>query len=196
MNSTDPDAPQPLIGRDDPDPGFWALSAYENPWSRGRRNSHNNDTTLFQLRQNNLSREPGLRESRATYDGPRFYRAVGSKTENVEALLAQSTGPKVPPGEECDSCNWKLGPFVSCVIVPGVLTECANCHWSQQGHRCSFISNRPETRFNRPQRNLAQELEELRVAREEAMAKVYRLDREIEQIERILQGSESGSRVN
>lgn len=191
------DPPQPIIGSDGAEPGFWAHAAYENPWSRGRRNSFLNGSTLYQLRQNVLHREPGLRESRANFDGRRFYRAVGNKTENLEALLAQSTGPQVTPGEECDSCQKKRGPFVSCVIAPGIFNECANCHWSQQGRRCSFNSQPPDSIVlghrsasaeidtactTELGRDLDTELRETRLALDEAMSLVHRLNRRFEEI--------------
>lgn len=50
MDRTDPDAAQPLIRRDNTKSGYWAEAALDNPWSRGRRNSYNNKTTLFELR--------------------------------------------------------------------------------------------------------------------------------------------------
>ena len=131
MDRTDPDASQPLMGRDNTQPGYWAEAALDNPWSRGRRNSYNNKATLHELRQGHLLREPGLRESRAHFDGPRFYRVVASKTEIVEAPLSQATSPKVAPEQQCDACKLEKGPFVSCVIAPGSFRECANCHWSQ-----------------------------------------------------------------
>lgn len=131
MNRTDPNAPQPLIGRDDSEPGYWAIAALDNPWSRERRNAHNNDTTLHALRQGYLLRESGLRESRDHFDCQRFYRAIGSRTENVEALMAQAIGHKMVPERQCDSCKQGQGPFASCIIVPGIFDECANCYWSQ-----------------------------------------------------------------
>lgn len=190
-------APRPLIGRDGAEPGFWAHAAYENPWPRGSRNSHLGGSTLYKLRQNHLYREPALRESKDKFDGPRFFKAVGDKTVNLEALLAQATGPQPTPGQECISCQRGKGPFVSCVVVPGIFSECANCHWSQQSHRCSFNTYPPESFIPRQQTapgetgttsateiegDLDRELRETRVARVEAMALVERLNRRIDEL--------------
>ncbi|KAI2701468.1 hypothetical protein DTO012A7_1031 [Penicillium roqueforti] len=136
-------APRPLLGKDGAEPGFWAHAAYENPWPRGSRNSHMSGSVLYQLHQNRLYREPALRPSKAKYNGTRFLKAVGDKTVNVQALLAQATGPQLKPGAECLPCQKHRGPFVSCVVVPGIFSECANCHWSQQSDRCSFNTSPP-----------------------------------------------------
>lgn len=177
------DAPRPLLGRDGDEPGFWANTANEAPWTRGSRNSLTSGTTLHELRQARLYREPGLRISRAHFDGPRFFKTIGNKIANVEALLAQATGSEVVATEECNHCQLGHGPFVSCVVVPGIFRECANCHWSQQEHRCSFLTHQPAALVPRRQ-SLESELRELQDARDEALAHIRRLDARIEEIRR------------
>lgn len=42
----------------------------------------------------------------------------------------------------CKNCQLQEGPFVSCITVPSlgdIMTECANCHYSGHGQRCSFV---------------------------------------------------------
>lgn len=190
-------APQPLLGRDGPEPDFWAVAAHDNPWPRGRRNSHIPSSTLYQLHQKSLYREPALRNSRRAFNGPRFFNVVGAKTVNLEALLAQATGPQVTPGQEWVPCRQGRGPFVSCVVVPGIFSQCANCHWSQQGHRCSFNANPPASFIPRRQtapaesgttsatkleEELDRELRETITARDEAMARVEQLNRRIDEL--------------
>ncbi|KAJ5489003.1 hypothetical protein N7539_003893 [Penicillium diatomitis] len=96
MNSTyyDPaNTPRSLSKRDgeetadEEEPDFWAHAAPANPWMRGHRTRQNNLTTLDALRENELYREPVLR-ARSSYDGLAFYRVLGWRSENVEALLA------------------------------------------------------------------------------------------------------------
>ncbi|OOQ89937.1 hypothetical protein PEBR_08325 [Penicillium brasilianum] len=186
-------APQPLLGRDGPEPDFWAVTAHDNPWPR----RHIPSSTLYQIRQKSLYREPALRNSRRAFNGPRFFNAVGAKTENLEALLAQAPGPQVTPGQECVPCKQGRGPFVSCVVTLGIFSECANCHWSQQARRCSFNTDPPASFVPRGQtapaepgttsatkleEDLDRELRETRAVRDEAMALVEQLDRRIDEL--------------
>lgn len=191
MNLThhDPaDAPRPLSRRDgegpadEEEPGFWAQAALANPWMRGHRNSQNASTRLYALRENGLYREPVLRASRSSYDGPAFHRLVGWRSENVEALLAQATGAQVVPDQACNHCQRGQGLFTSCVVVPGRLLECANCHWAGQGHRCSFRDQAPTEYVPLRQGDVERRLRELRETRENLMAQLLQVDQEISQL--------------
>ncbi|GLI78714.1 hypothetical protein PoHVEF18_007035 [Penicillium ochrochloron] len=179
-------APQPLIGSDGAESGIRAHAAHENPWRRGRRNSHLNEPALYQL-----------------HKSP-FLRAVQSNTVNKEAFLAHATGSQPVPGQECVPCQQGQGPFDSCVVVPGIFSDCANCHWSQQSHRCSFNTHPPDffvpkqqaaqaattsTSASEVERDIDQELHGTRLARDEAIARrdaaaalVERLDRRIDEL--------------
>ncbi|KAJ5770925.1 uncharacterized protein N7511_002976 [Penicillium nucicola] len=135
--------PTPVVGEDQSQPGHWAQSALHNPWTRGRRVREQPDTLLHELQSRLLCREPGIRIPR---QGDEFYYTVGTKTTNIEALLVQSTGYKMPVEEECDACQRSQGPFTSCVIATGLqhLLSCANCHWGKRKH-CSFVTRPPIT---------------------------------------------------
>ncbi|KAJ5933843.1 hypothetical protein N7454_006172 [Penicillium verhagenii] len=187
MDPDHSDAPPPLTGgdkegpaADEEQPGYWAEAALENPWRRGRRNIQNMTSRRHALRRNGLYREPVLRVSRS-YDGPGFYRLVGWRNENVEALLAQATGAQVVPEKACDHCQRSQGLFASCVIIPGRLLDCANCHWAGQGHRCSFRVRAPTEYVPLKQSDVERRLQELRETREDLMAQLLRVDQEIAQ---------------
>jgi hypothetical protein len=73
-------------------------------------------------------REPETRPGRETH----LYRDA-----NIEAVLAQSTGQINDP--ECAHCAQGSGVWASCVSVPGSsLGSCANCHYNNEGNRCSL----------------------------------------------------------
>lgn len=146
-------------------------------------------TRLYALRENGLYREPVLRASRSSYDGPAFYRLVGWRNENVEALLSQATGPQVVPEQACNHCQRGHGLFASCVIVPGRLFDCANCHWAGQGHRCSFRDRAPTKYVPLRQSDVERRLQGLRETREDLMAQLLRVDQEIAQLSCELPGS-------
>lgn len=136
-------------------------------------------TRLYALRENGLYREPVLRPSRSSYDGPAFYRLVGWRNENVEALLAQATGTQVLPEQACNHCQRGQGLFASCVIVPGRLLDCANFHWAGQGHICSFRDRAPTEYVPLRQSDVERRLQGLRETREDIMAQLLRVDQEI-----------------
>ncbi|KAJ5521419.1 hypothetical protein N7527_005534 [Penicillium freii] len=52
--------PAPVVGEDEDQPGFWAHSALNNPWPRGRRVRERPETLLHALKTAPLRREPGL----------------------------------------------------------------------------------------------------------------------------------------
>ncbi|KAJ5917249.1 hypothetical protein N7466_010803 [Penicillium verhagenii] len=139
--------PPPVIGNDT-QPGYWAWVSVNGDWfTRGIRPiGRRPGSKIHTLRQLPLRREPGLRIEGRPLTGPQFFTKVNKRLENVESLVAQSVGIEVLPGQECDSCKRKMGPFTSCVIVPSLGTmfpSCANCHWSSKGRRCSFIAASP-----------------------------------------------------
>lgn len=50
----------------------------------------------------------------------------------------QSTGDRLELHVSCDHCKREQGIFSSCVVAPGLILECRNCHWGGQGMRCSL----------------------------------------------------------
>ncbi|CAI7647860.1 unnamed protein product [Penicillium palitans] len=137
--------PAPVVGEDEDQPGFWAHSALNNPWPRGRRVRERPQTLLHALQTAPLRREPGLRTLR---NGEDFYYTVGTKTANIEALLVQSVGEKIDIEEACDLCQRFRGPFTSCVIAADLrhlLPTCANCHWGLKGKPSIHQTEKPET---------------------------------------------------
>src|SRR5277367_2748438 len=60
-----------------------------------------------------------------------------TRDANIEANLAQITGQVNLP--ECRHCAQQNGVFVLCVSVVGQLSgSCANCHYNNEGWRCSL----------------------------------------------------------
>lgn len=133
--------PDPSVGEDEADNGFWARRARQCPWKKGRNLAKKPGTLLYLLKQLPTLREPTLRETMER-SGERFDNVVGAMRSNIEALLAQAVGIKTAPGRECLSCQQGNGYFVSCVTVPSLFNKmpcCANCHWRKKGG-CVFPS--------------------------------------------------------
>lgn len=87
-----------------------------------------------------LQREPVLRNSRQS-NGGKFDQQISRKRENIEALVPQSVRERQEP--ECENCKTGDGPLSSCVsvkLVSDLMPQCANCHFSGLGRRCSFIA--------------------------------------------------------
>ena len=62
-----------------------------------------------------------------------------NRTGNHEAAAAFCVGRVALPA--CGRCSRGLGPFASCIVVPGLLSgACANCHWGSGGKECSLHS--------------------------------------------------------
>lgn len=144
MEASQNSHPPPVVGEDEDRPGYWAQSARQNPWTRGRRVRQQQGTLLYALQSHTLCSEPAIRMPR---NGDDFYYTIGTKTVNIEALLVQSTGKKIPVDEECESCQRSQGPFTSCVVAADLrhlMPTCANCHWGM-GKSCSFITRPPTT---------------------------------------------------
>ena len=200
MNSPSGIYPAPVVGEDEDQPGWWAYSALNNPWPRGRRVRERPGTLLHVLRTAPLRREPGLRTLK---NGDEFYYTVGTKTANIEALLVQAVGEKIAIEEACDFCQQSQGPFTSCIIAADLrhlLPTCANCHWGLKGKQCSFITqppaahtdtaihqtDKPETPeiFKTPE--TLEELDEMlgkeTLARDSVMAELRDHDRRIEEL--------------
>lgn len=129
--------PDPHVGDDLDQPGFWAELSPSNPWpwGQGARSCQNPESRIARLRARPLLREPGLRYH---CTGLNFFQRVNLKPCNIEAMMIQSTGDKNVGAASCDNCRRGCGPFRSCVQVPGVSTACANCHWGWQAKRCQF----------------------------------------------------------
>ncbi|KAJ5844964.1 hypothetical protein N7534_008633 [Penicillium rubens] len=85
--------PVPVVGEDEDQPGFWAHSALNNPWPRGRRVRERPGTLLHTLQTAPLRREPGLRTLK---NGEDFYYTIGTKTANIEALLPPIAHTAIP----------------------------------------------------------------------------------------------------
>lgn len=59
------------------------------------------------------------------------------RTSNREAFLGQCVG--VASATPCGHCARSLGPWDSCVVVAGQFGgSCANCHFNNEGRRCSL----------------------------------------------------------
>ncbi|KAF3019922.1 hypothetical protein E8E15_003952 [Penicillium rubens] len=201
--------PVPVVGEDEDQPGFWAHSALNNPWPRGRRVRERPGTLLHTLQTAPLRREPGLRTLK---NGEDFYYTIGTKTANIEALLVQSVGERIDIREACDFCQLSQGPFTSCVIAAGLrhlLLTCANCHWGSKGKQCSFITQPPIAHTAIPQtatpempdmsempktlKELDETLAKEILARDSVMALLHDHDRRIEELvatKAIMQASE------
>ncbi|KAJ5796226.1 uncharacterized protein N7518_004766 [Penicillium psychrosexuale] len=184
--------PAPVVGEDEDQPGFWAYSALNNPWPRGRRVRERPGTLLHTLRTAPLRREPGLRTLK---NGEDFYYTVGTKTANIEALLVQSVGERIDIGEACDFCQRSQGPFTSCVIAADLRhlrPTCANCHWGSKGKQCSFIAQPPIAHTSIQQtatpeipktlKELDETLAKEILARDSVMAVLHDYDRRIEEL--------------
>lgn len=73
-------------------------------------------------------------------------RNVGKRAVNVEAYMAQHVGNFAR--RPCRHCSKSLGPFLGCVLVPGLFTgSYANCHFGGEDVRCSFRKLRTVTAF-------------------------------------------------
>ncbi|KAJ5937619.1 hypothetical protein N7454_003961 [Penicillium verhagenii] len=139
--------PTPVIGNDT-QPGFWSNFSINGAWFVHKSSpiGHRVGSKICMLRNLPPRREPGLRIEGGPLTGDQFFTKVNRRRENVESLVAQSVGMEVLPGQECDSCKRKLGPFTSCVVVPSLgnkFLSCANCHWQSRGKRCSFMPKPP-----------------------------------------------------
>jgi hypothetical protein len=56
---------------------------------------------------------------------------------NRDAYLAQAVGSVASPA--CSHCTKSNGAWVGCVVVPGYfLGSCANCHYNNEGPRCTL----------------------------------------------------------
>ena len=148
------EVPDPLCGKDNDNPGFWATLAKTNSWSHNNQPETRPWLLYNKLKTYQLVREPGLR---APISGIEFFYEVNPKSVNVEALLAQSVGYVMPPEDACEECKKGNGPFTSCVVVPGLgkeMAECANCHWHVPwpgGNACVFAEapvSRQSSRFS------------------------------------------------
>lgn len=113
----------PVVGADEARPGYWAHFALQSPWDRGRRVRERPGTLLHALKSRPLCREPGLRTIK---EADEFYYTIGTKTANIEALLAQSTGQKVRDDQICHACQRSEGPFLRDLL--NLMPRCANCH--------------------------------------------------------------------
>jgi hypothetical protein len=88
-------------------------------------------------------RNPQCREGRNT---------ILTRSSNMEAHLAQAVGTINNP--ECSHCARGSGPWETCVSVNQHLSQsCANCHYNNEGRRCSLSTFRVvfellETRTN------------------------------------------------
>ncbi|KAJ5272927.1 hypothetical protein N7478_008052 [Penicillium angulare] len=100
--------PPPLVVEDQDQPAYWAQSALQTPWSRGRHYRQQPGTLLNALQSHKLRREPVIRSPR---QGDDLYYTIGTKTANIEALLVQSTGKKIAVDAECESCQKSQGPL-------------------------------------------------------------------------------------
>jgi hypothetical protein len=129
-----PSHPKPRVWADSDQPGFWAKFAMDSAWTGSRKSA-----LLYKLRRMKLCREPSLRDHT---DGMLFLDMVNEKTDNLEALLAQSIGQNLGNLGCCDRCLNHKGIFSSCVTVASlkdIMPECANCHLKGEREECNFV---------------------------------------------------------
>ncbi|KUM55626.1 hypothetical protein ACN42_g11623 [Penicillium freii] len=120
-------------------PGDWVELVLRLPWPVARRSQMILSPTLQTLYQEEMVREPTLRET-IHWGGEEFFQAIGESIRRVEALFIFMTG--VRPNVQCDYCLQGYGVFPVCIAnhQPGVPNNCANCWWAgSNGHQqCSF----------------------------------------------------------
>ncbi|KAJ5507854.1 hypothetical protein N7527_009997 [Penicillium freii] len=120
-------------------PGDWVELVLRLPWPVARRSQMILSPTLQTLYQEEMVREPTLRET-IHWGGEEFFQAIGESIRRVEALFIFMTG--VRPNVQCDYCLQGYGVFPVCIVnhQPGVPNNCANCWWAgSNGHQqCSF----------------------------------------------------------
>lgn len=155
------DFPDPHVGDDLDQPGFWAELPLSNPWPwrRGTRAIQDSETRIFKLRARPLRREPGFRRH---CTGMSLFERLNQKICNIEAMMIQSTGDENVGVARCDSCRKGHGLFRSCIQVSDVTTACGNCHWDWQMKRCQFST--PDT-FEGAQERLRKAVDERDSAR-------------------------------
>lgn len=129
-------------------PGFWAKRAIECEWKRGLTASLTRGSLLYRLIRMPLQREPVLQLNsknlkRSHPNGSQLDRQIGAHKTNIEALVGQAVGELLHENSCCDSCAKLDGKFANCVRVPG-MAACPNCHFYQQGIRCSFAKEEKE----------------------------------------------------
>lgn len=132
----------PTVGGRNVPPRYWADKARRCEWPRGRRRARTPGTLLHNLQQLPLEREPTVNDRirlglNQCHNGENFWNLLGQKKSNIEAISAQSTGVLFDGELACANCARGAGIFDGCVQVPGQM-QCANCHFGDQGWRCSF----------------------------------------------------------
>ncbi|KAJ5248810.1 hypothetical protein N7468_000261 [Penicillium chermesinum] len=134
----EPEVPYPQIpethlgGPDTPDPGPWATHIREFAWTcEPKRTAPATLSTCQILRLLTSKREPHVRR----LCGQDLHVKISSRTENVEAALAQVSGEEA--GTPCERCQAGLGPWVSCVVAEEFGGGCAN--WELPVGVCSEL---------------------------------------------------------
>jgi hypothetical protein len=80
------------------------------------------------LAARSVVRDPEVREGRNLNTG---------RPSNMEAYLGQLTGSE--NANPCSHCQKGAGIWVLCVSVGGFFnSSCSNCHYNNEGVRCSF----------------------------------------------------------
>jgi hypothetical protein len=94
-------------------------------------------------------REPTLRygKTAAGWSPEAIYNNINKTLNRFEGAVIQVVGTIYERGNQCQGCQYELGPFSHCVMVPGV-TGCGNCNYrsKKDARVCSLNDNRFEPR--------------------------------------------------